>query len=127
VVLGSVLRREVEGMFAILMISILDVALQNPLSSSGSDSTVVCFLPSYGAVQAGMSAAFSTAPAAQGLAIQLVWLAASVSAGFLVFRGRTRNALPAVRGHRRDPTGPETSTRPVATETGAPPPDVQTT
>ncbi|SCD99516.1 hypothetical protein GA0115239_115012 [Streptomyces sp. BpilaLS-43] len=58
VVFGSVLRREVEGMFAILMISIIDLALQNPLSSSGSDSGVVRFLPSYGAVQASMSAAF---------------------------------------------------------------------
>ncbi|MGQ4513065.1 ABC transporter permease [Streptomyces sp. DW26H14] len=123
VVLGSVLRREVEGMFAILMISILDVALQNPLSSSGSDSAVVRFLPSYGAVQAGMSAAFSTAPATHGLAIQLLWLAASASAGFLVFRRRTRNALPSVPVHGRSGTGP--GTRPGVAEPGAPSPDVQ--
>ncbi|WP_069169257.1 hypothetical protein [Streptomyces griseus] len=97
VVLGSVLRREVEGMFAILMISILDSALQNPLSSSGSDSALVCFLPTYGAVQASMSAAFSGASAAQGLAIQSLWLVGTASAGFLVFRRRTRNALPPQR------------------------------
>ncbi len=97
VVFGSVLRREVEGMFAILMISILDVALQNPLSSSGSDSAVVRFLPTYGAVQAGMSAAFSDAPAVQGLVIQCLWLVTAASAGFLVFRRRTGNALPAER------------------------------
>lgn len=35
VVFGSVLRREVEGMFAILMISIIDVALQNPCRVPG--------------------------------------------------------------------------------------------
>uniref|UniRef100_A0AAU2VIC1 ABC transporter permease n=1 Tax=Streptomyces sp. NBC_00008 TaxID=2903610 RepID=A0AAU2VIC1_9ACTN len=97
VVFGSVLRREVEGMFAILMISILDVALQNPLSSSGSDSAVVRFLPTYGAVQAGMSAAFSDASAVHGLLIQCLWLIAAASAGFLVFRRRTGNALPPDR------------------------------
>ncbi|TXS07764.1 ABC transporter permease [Streptomyces sp. col6] len=95
VVFGSVLRREVEGMFAILMISILDVALQNPLSSSGSDSAVVRFLPTYGAVQASMSAAFSDAPVGEGLAIQFLWLTAAACAGLLVFRRRTRDALPA--------------------------------
>ncbi|MFC8535722.1 ABC transporter permease [Streptomyces sp. NPDC057249] len=102
VVFGSVLRREVEGMFAILMISILDVALQNPLSSSGSDSPVVRFLPTYGSVQASMSAAFSDAPAGEGLAIQLLWLTGAACAGLLVFRRRTRDAL-SQRGTARVP------------------------
>ncbi|MEU8626851.1 ABC transporter permease [Streptomyces sp. NPDC048669] len=110
VVFGSVLRREVEGMFAILMISILDVALQNPLSSSGSDSAVVRFLPTYGAVQASMSAAFSDASAAQGLVIQFLWLIGAASAGFLVFRRRTRNALTP----ERKPWGPAASGRGTA-------------
>ncbi|MET7646452.1 ABC transporter permease [Streptomyces sp. NPDC005426] len=107
VVLGSVLRREVEGMFAILMISILDVALQNPLSSSGSDSPVVRFLPTYGAVQASMSAAFSDASAGEGLGIQLLWLVGAAFAAFLVFRRRTRNALRPERELRVPaPSGP---------------------
>lgn len=50
VVFGSVLGREAEVMFAILMISIIDLALKNPLSGSGSDSAVVRYLPSYGTV-----------------------------------------------------------------------------
>ncbi|MEV7791985.1 ABC transporter permease [Streptomyces sp. NPDC087512] len=99
VVFGSVLRREVEGMFAILMISVIDVALQNPLSSSGSDSALVRFLPSYGAVQASMSAAFSGASGAGGIAIQLLWLTAASPAALLVFRHRTRDALPRHRRH----------------------------
>lgn len=108
VVFGSVLRREVEGMFAILMISILDVALQNPLSSSGSDSPVVRFLPTYGAVQASMSAAFSGASVGEGLAIQLLWLVVASFAGFLVFRRRTRNALsPERKPWVPAPSGPD--------------------
>ncbi|MEW2486595.1 ABC transporter permease [Streptomyces sp. NPDC048411] len=107
VVFGSMLRREVEGMFAILMISIIDTALQNPLSSSGSDSAVVRFLPSYGAVQASMSAAFSHAPVAQGLVIQLLWLMGAALAGLMVFRRRTRDALPPERNRRTpDHSGP---------------------
>ncbi|MDB1088781.1 ABC transporter permease [Streptomyces sp. ACA25] len=120
VVLGSVLRREVEGMFAILMISILDSALQNPLSSSGSDSAVVRFLPTYGAVQSSMSAAFSGASAAHGLVIQLLWLLGAASAAFLVFRRRTRNAL----AQERTPGVPPAPSGPATTEDihGPPPP-----
>lgn len=58
---------------------------------------MVRFLPTYGAVQAGMSAAFSDASAVQGLVIQCLWLIAAASAGFLVFRRRTGNALPPER------------------------------
>lgn len=118
VVFGSVLRREVEGMFAILMISVLDVALQNPLSSSGSDSAVVRFLPTYGAVQASMSAAFSDASAVQGLVTQLLWLVGAAAAGFLVFRRRTRNALAPARRPRTvpAPSGPASGE-----STGGPP------
>lgn len=120
VVFGSVLRREVEGMFAILMISILDVALQNPLSSSGSDSPVVHFLPTYGAVQASMAAAFSDAPVGEGLAIQALWLTGAACAGLLVFRRRTRDALtpqrtasvPAPARPREASGRPETPRRP---------------
>ncbi|MEU9313262.1 ABC transporter permease [Streptomyces sp. NPDC048256] len=44
---GSLLRREVEGMFAIVMTSIIDLALQNPITSSGADNPVMRYLPSY--------------------------------------------------------------------------------
>lgn len=114
VVFGSVLGREVEGMFAILMISILDVALQNPLSSSGSDSSVVRLLPSYGAVQASMAAAFSSSTVTRGLVIQLLWLVAAAFAALLVFRRRTRYALPSSRprGPSRRVHGPPCPRRP---------------
>lgn len=91
---GAVMRREVEGMFAILMTSIIDLGLQNPVSSSGSDSPVTRFLPSYGAMQASTAAGFSTADVPGHVAIQLVWFAAAALAGLLAFHRRTRNALP---------------------------------
>ncbi|POX62936.1 hypothetical protein C3492_14860 [Streptomyces sp. Ru62] len=94
VAFGAVMRREVEGMFAILMTSIIDLGLQNPVSSSGSDSPVTRFLPSYGAMQASTAAGFSTADVPGHVAIQLVWFAAAALAGLLAFHRRTRNALP---------------------------------
>ncbi|WP_416968253.1 ABC transporter permease [Streptomyces sp. 4F14] len=94
VAFGSLLRREVEGMFAIVMISVIDLALQNPLYSSGSDSPIVRYLPAYGSMQASTGAAFSDAPLTRYLAIQLLWFAAAALIGLLAFHRRTRTTLP---------------------------------
>ncbi|MEU1123297.1 ABC transporter permease [Streptomyces sp. NPDC005899] len=93
VAFGSLLRWEVVGMFAILMTSVIDLALQNPLYSSSSDGSIVRSLPSYGAMQASTGAALSTTSVTAYLAVQLVWFAAAALVGFLVFHRRTRNTL----------------------------------
>lgn len=101
---GAVLRREVEGMFAILMTSIIDLGLQNPITSSGSESPVTRFLPSYGAMQASTAAGFSTAGLPGHVAIQLGWSAGAGLIALLAFHRRTRNALPpATRPHLPGP------------------------
>ncbi|MEW2120639.1 ABC transporter permease [Streptomyces sp. NPDC005474] len=92
---GSVLRREVEGMFAIVMTSIIDLGLQNPITSSGADSPITRYLPSYGAMQASTAAGFSVIAVPQYLGVQLVWFAGSALVCLLAFHHRTRNALPA--------------------------------
>lgn len=94
VVLGTLLRREVEGMFAIVMISVVDVALQNPLLTNGTDSGIMSRLPSYGAMQIGAAAGFSAAPPPLGpLVAQLAWFTGSALLGLLIFHRRTRSAL----------------------------------
>jgi hypothetical protein len=95
VALGTLLRREVEGMFAIVMISVVDLALQNPLASSGADSEMVLWLPSYGAMQAATAAGFSTTVPTVDFAVQLAWFIASALIGLLAFHRRTRSALTA--------------------------------
>lgn len=62
-------------MFAIVMTSIIDLALQNPVTNSGADNPVMRYLPSYGAMQASTAAGFSTSPVPRYLAIQLTWFA----------------------------------------------------
>ncbi|MET7296264.1 ABC transporter permease [Streptomyces griseoloalbus] len=92
---GSLLRREVEGMFAIVMTSIIDLALQNPITSSGADNPVMRYLPSYGAMQASTAAGFSTAPVPGYLVIQLTWFAAASLIALVGFRRSTRSSLPS--------------------------------
>ncbi|MFD3608265.1 ABC transporter permease [Streptomyces atroolivaceus] len=104
---GSLLRREVEGMFAIVMTSIIDLALQNPIMSSGADNPVVRYLPSYGAMQASTAAGFSTSPVPGHLAIQLTWFAGAALLALLGFRRSTRNCLPSTAPTW--PPGPENS------------------
>lgn len=101
VVFGSLLRREVEGMFALVMTSVVDVALQNPVISSGADNPLTRLLPTYGAVQAATAAGFSATPVPAYLAWQLLWFAATALLGLLAFYHRTRNALPRPSRHTR--------------------------
>lgn len=100
-------------MFAILMTSVIDLALQNPLYSSSSDGSIVRYLPSYGAMQASTGAALSTTPLPEYLAIQLLWFTAAALVGFLAFHRRTRNTLPK-RGQVRliPPRQPEHDMQP---------------
>ncbi|WP_372411600.1 hypothetical protein [Streptomyces luteireticuli] len=95
IALASLLRREVEGMFVIVMASGIDVSLQNPTYMPGAGSGLIKYLPSYGAVQAGAGAGFSTAPVWSCLGLQLLWFAAAGAVGLVSFRRRTRSAHPA--------------------------------
>ncbi|MFC8593801.1 ABC transporter permease [Streptomyces atroolivaceus] len=105
---GSLLRREVEGMFAIVMTSIIDLALQNPITSSGADNPLLRYLPSYGAMQASTAAGFSTSPVPGHLAIQLTWFTGAALIALLGFGRGTRNCLPPTPAPT-SPPGPESS------------------
>ncbi len=95
VVFGSLLRREVEGMFALFMISLIDVGLQSPLASSGSGNSAVRFLPTYGTMQAASAAGFTHKWLPGALAVQSLWFAGAALLGLLTFHHRTKDALTA--------------------------------
>ncbi|MEV6946802.1 ABC transporter permease [Streptomyces sp. NPDC051172] len=127
VVFGSLLRREVEGMFALVMTSVIDVALQNPMVSSGADNPLTRLLPTYGSVQAATAAGFSTTSAPAYLALQLLWFAATALLGLLAFHHRTRNALPqpsrpdrSVAARPRDAAPLEAQRAPTASQNSSP-------
>lgn len=101
--LASLLHREVEGMFAIVMASAVDVGLQNPTYMPGAGSDLVRYLPSYGAVQAGTGAGFSTTPVWSCLALQLAWFVAASTIGLISFQRRTRNSTPRPKPRQSNP------------------------
>jgi len=119
VAFGSLLRHEVEGMFAVVMTSVIDLALQNPLYSSSSNGGIVRYLPSYGAMQAATGAGFSTTPLPKYLAIQTGWFAVAALVGLLAFHIRTRNSLGRPRPHVNAPSTadatPQAEARPSGT------------
>ncbi|MFD5554668.1 ABC transporter permease [Streptomyces sp. NPDC127068] len=125
VALGSLLHREVEGMFAIAMISIIDLVLQNPLYSSSSSSSAMRYLPSYGSMQAATGAGFSTtASLNRYLAIQLLWFTVAACVGFVAFQLRTRSSLTRSGPRRLVPKRPARSS--TRTTTPGPRSDVAT-
>ncbi|WP_053666039.1 hypothetical protein [Streptomyces sp. MMG1121] len=98
VVFGALLHREVEGMFALVMTSVLDIALQNPIVSAGANSQAIAYLPSYGAVQAATAAGFTGTPLLSCLTLQLAWFTGAALLGLLAFHRRTRNTLCGTPG-----------------------------
>ncbi|MEW2404546.1 ABC transporter permease [Streptomyces sp. NPDC046862] len=120
VAFGSLLRREVEGMFAIVMTSVIDLALQNPLYSSSSNGGIVRYLPSYGAMQAATGAGFSATPLPKYLAIQAGWFTATALTGLLAFHIRTRNSLSRPRPRIIAPRTPDDTTPTASVSAPAP-------
>jgi hypothetical protein len=89
-VLGVFLPGELEGMFTIIMISIIDLVLQNPIINPAADKDLVVFLPTYGSMQTCVAAGFTDAfPLAQVLLFP-IWLGACVMVGLAAFHSRTR-------------------------------------
>ncbi|MFJ3306932.1 ABC transporter permease [Streptomyces sp. NPDC086549] len=94
VLLGTLVRGELEGMFLILMISIADVGLQNPIANHAADNGYIRVLPIYGAMQAATAGGFSTTTPLTHLALQLTWFAALTALGLIVFHRNTRDRSP---------------------------------
>jgi len=91
VLLATSVRGELEGMFLVLMISIVDVGLQNPIANHAASNGLLSVLPTYGAMQAASAAGFSSIAPATHLALQFAWFATLTSVGLVVFLRRTRD------------------------------------
>ncbi|MFE3186421.1 ABC transporter permease [Streptomyces violascens] len=103
VMLGALLRGELEGMFLIVMLSIIDTGLQNPVSNPSSDNGIIRFLPCYGAMQTSVAAGFlHTVPAAH-LFLGPLWFLGTVAVAGLTFRLRTHDRRHHTRFRRSAP------------------------
>ncbi|MFH8348787.1 ABC transporter permease [Streptomyces sp. NPDC018045] len=88
--LGSLVRGELEGFFLVIMLSLVDTGLQNPIFTV-VDLSGLEVLPLYGANQLTLAATFtSRTPWSYGL-LSCAWSAATSALALLVFHVRTRS------------------------------------
>ncbi|MBA2811468.1 ABC transporter permease [Streptomyces sp. KM273126] len=90
IVLAAVLRSELAGMFLAIMISSIDLVLQNPLVNPDADSPVVRFLPAYGAVQTSVAASGLKVVPTSCLLLGTGWAVGMTALGMAAFAVRTR-------------------------------------
>ncbi|MFE6200675.1 ABC transporter permease [Streptomyces sp. NPDC057838] len=109
IVLAAVVRSELAGMFLAIMISSVDLLLQNPLINPESDSALVRCLPAHGAVQTAVTAADLHAMPWSSLLLGTGWALVLAALGMTAFalRTRTRTRAPAAlpRAQHSVPTG----------------------
>ncbi|MEU3662492.1 polyprenyl synthetase family protein [Streptomyces sp. NPDC032940] len=91
IMLGTLLRGELEGFFAIIMTSIIDNGLQNPGMNPPADQPGLRLLPLHGPSQAAWASAFTEAWPGAYAVRGLVWFALTATAGLLIFNRRTRS------------------------------------
>ncbi|THA65745.1 di-trans,poly-cis-decaprenylcistransferase [Streptomyces sp. A0642] len=89
ILLAALLRSELAGMFAVIMLSFIDLTLQNPVANPSADSPLLKWLPAYGAMQSAVSAVDLTHTPWRHLLLGLCWSAGLTAAGLAAFTART--------------------------------------
>jgi ABC-2 type transport system permease protein len=122
---GVLVRGDLEGFFLIIMISLLDTFLQNPVGNPLANKPILEFFPSYGPTQFAVAGAFGHRVLVSMAVLSLAWTAAFALLGLAVMRLRmprpTRVTAPA-----RDRSAPsigthhQTLTAAVAQASGGP-------
>ncbi|MGW2818586.1 hypothetical protein [Streptomyces sp. NPDC001415] len=88
--LGVLVRSDLEGFFLIIMGSLMDTFLQNPLGNPIANKPVLEWFPSFGPMQFAVGGAFAHTALWGHLALGLLWAAGFATMGLAVFRHRTR-------------------------------------
>ncbi|GAB3578644.1 hypothetical protein GCM10027445_46070 [Amycolatopsis endophytica] len=91
VALGVAVPTELAGMFVIIMVSLVDVMVQNPVINPGKDQAVLRFLPTYGPMQSGVAATFTDGGSFGYLMLGPAWLVVFAAFGFVAFALRTKD------------------------------------
>ena len=97
--IGVLVRGDLEGFFLIIMISMLDTFLENPVDNPLANKPMLEFFPSYGPTQFAAAGAFHHQVLAGMAAASLAWTAVFALLGLAVLRLRmprpARAAAPA--------------------------------
>ncbi|HEY7359266.1 MAG TPA: hypothetical protein VH642_00555, partial [Streptosporangiaceae bacterium] len=117
--IGVLVRGDLEGFFLIIMISMLDTFLENPVDNPLANRPMLESFPSYGPTQFAAAGAFHHQVLAGMAAMSLAWTAAFALLGLAVLRLRmprpARPAAPAGTPPAGPPsTSPHHQTPPAA-------------
>jgi ABC-2 type transport system permease protein len=94
IMLAAILRSELAGMFLLIMISFIDLGVQNPIATPVAGNPLLRALPGYGAMQgAATSVGLQLVPWSY-LALGLGWAVATAAVGMTAFMLRTRSQRP---------------------------------
>jgi ABC-2 type transport system permease protein len=88
--LGVLVRGELEGFFIVIMVSLVDTLLQNPLGNPAANKDLLAYFPSFGATQVAVAGGFTHLMPWTYFGIGLIWPAALSAIGATVFWWRTR-------------------------------------
>lgn len=99
--IGVVVRGDLEGFFLIIMISVLDTFLENPVGNPLANKVLLEFFPSYAPTQFAAAGAFHHQALASMIGLSLAWTAVFALLGLTVLwlrmpRPAHGSRLPAV-------------------------------
>ena len=86
--IGVLVRGDLEGFFLIIMVSLLDTFLENPVDNPLANKPILEFFPSYGSTQFAAAGVFHHQVLAGMAAVSLGWTAAFALLGLIVLRLR---------------------------------------
>jgi hypothetical protein len=97
--LGVLVKGDLEGFFLIIMGGLFDTFLQNPLGNPLANKPILQWFPSFGPMQFAVGGSLGHTVLTGHLLLGLAWAAAFAVAGLVIFRirtrGRTHTARPA--------------------------------
>ena len=117
--LGVLVRSDLEGFFLIIMGGLMDTFLQNPLGNPLANKPVLEWFPSFGPTQFAVAGSLGHAALWGHLALGLAWPAAFAAAGLVIFRARTRRSPGRGRSGRPARAGLNVAVRPGRTDRGS--------
>ncbi|MEU6280192.1 hypothetical protein [Streptomyces sp. NPDC047028] len=95
--LGVLVKRDLEGFFLIIMGGLMDTFLQNPLGNPLANKPVLQWFPSFGPMQFAVGGAFGHTALWGHLALGPAWAAGFSAIGLVIFRIRTRDRSHSAR------------------------------
>lgn len=90
VLLGVLVRGELEGFFLIIMVSLIDTSLQNPLGNPVANQGFLRWFPSFAPMQLAVAGAFTQHIPWNYLLASLAWPIGFALLGMLIFWWKTR-------------------------------------